>query len=136
MKFRNARSRELGSPLAPLLDVVLLLLIFFVVSTSFVDDQLPLDLPEARTAARGEPDAIVLTVDIGGVVTVGGVTVSAEQLRQQLEAAAAVDAELQIRADRGTEHGAVIEVLDLARQVGLDRVGIGVSRAKILGSLD
>ena len=53
MKFRRQRSAELGVNLTPLIDVVFLLLIFFMVSTTFTrETQLTIDLPEAEGTAR------------------------------------------------------------------------------------
>ncbi|MEQ9464944.1 MAG: biopolymer transporter ExbD, partial [Haliea sp.] len=57
MKFRRQRPGEVGVNLTPLIDVVFLLLIFFMVSTTFTrETQLTLDLPEASGAARDTPE--------------------------------------------------------------------------------
>jgi biopolymer transport protein ExbD len=115
--------------LTPLIDVVFLLLIFFMVSTSFSElTQLTVNLPEADGARATDEIGLVVVIDSAGNVTVGGDPVpnEAEGLYRALEAAANgnVDVPLTLSADAMTPHQYVVMVLDVASLLGLQRVTI------------
>jgi biopolymer transport protein ExbD len=115
--------------LTPLIDVVFLLLIFFMVSTTFVQDPagLEIDLPRSdnrEVIESGEDVSLRLTAD--GSVYVDDEGVTLEDLRSKLAAAAAKDPDTMIilEADRTVDHGRVVEILDIARDLGLTRFAI------------
>jgi biopolymer transport protein ExbD len=115
--------------LTPLIDVVFLLLIFFMVSTTFVQDAagLKIDLPRSdnRDAIDAKQDVSIRVAADGGVfVDDAGVTL--ESLREHLAAAAKKNPETMVvlEADQAVDHGRVVEVLDLARDLGLTRFAI------------
>lgn len=114
--------------LTPLIDVVFLLLIFFMVSTTFVNRSgLDLQLPESQSRTE-EPPADPIRIGIGadGGYSVNGESVSAERLQSVL-AEAAVDREaprVVVAADRDARHGAVTRAMDAASQAGLSRFAI------------
>ncbi len=120
---RRRRSGALASAveLTPLIDVVLLLLIFFTVSTTFLRQRaLAVALPEAPTASPAAVRlALVVEVDASGETLVDG--------RRLANAGALVDAlaaeheagrPLLLAADRDARHHAVVRVLDAARRAG------------------
>ncbi len=133
MNFRPPRQREVELNLTPLIDVVFLLLIFFMVSTTFVkESEIDLTLPEASADLREEPiDKIEVAVDRDGTVFVDGqalVSSRVETIRQALNRALsgaqgeAGDPVVIISADAEASHQAVVDVMDAARQAGLLRV--------------
>lgn len=129
MNFRHARRPDVSINLTPLIDVVFLLLIFFMVSTSFSElTQLTVNLPEADGARAADEIGLVVVIDSAGNVTVGGDPVpnEAEGLYRALEAAANgnVDVPLTLSADAMTPHQYVVMVLDVASLLGLQRVTI------------
>lgn len=129
MNFRHARRPDVSINLTPLIDVVFLLLIFFMVSTSFSElTQLTVNLPEADGASATDEIGLVVVIDSAGNVTVGGDPVpnEAEGLYRALEAAANgnVDVPLTLSADAMTPHQYVVMVLDVASLLGLQRVTI------------
>jgi len=115
--------------LTPLIDVVFLLLIFFMVSTTFVQDAagLKIDLPrsENREVIEASEDVSV-RVGADGTVFVDEEGVTLESLRARLGEAAKKDPETMVvlEADQSVDHGRVVEVLDLARDLGLTRFAI------------
>ncbi len=118
--------------LAPLLDVVLLLLIFFLVTTSFAAPRMDLELPEAQSGEIASPSLVVVTVEAAGGLGLDGEAVTTAELAERFASAADAAAgvtELVVRADTEARHGQVVEVLDLARSHGLTRVGIEVAAA-------
>ena len=129
MNFRHARRLDVSINLTPLIDVVFLLLIFFMVSTSFSElTQLTVNLPEADGARAPDEIGLVVVIDSAGNVTVGGDPVpnEAEGLYRALEAAANgnFDLPVTLSADAMTPHQYVVMVLDVASLLGLQRVTI------------
>ncbi len=117
-----------GPGLAPLIDVVLLLLIFFMVTTRFAEHSLEIDLPEATTSApMNEPRILAVDVRADGVIQIDGEEVDDETLALRFaEEAATLDA-LALRADEKAPHGRVVRVLDTARQHGIERVELATA---------
>jgi biopolymer transport protein ExbD len=123
MNFRGKLEAEkAGFQLAPMIDVVFLLLCFFVTSQVFTQWEAEIDitLPTARTA-RNEmrlPGEIILNISRTGDVIVNGRTLTPEELATMLLRLAgfAGGQPVIIRADRQTAYEHVIRVLDLCRQ--------------------
>ncbi len=113
--------------ITPLIDVVLLLVIFFMLSSTFVvQPGIKVRLPEAVTAERGEPRDLVLILTREGVLYLNDHKVTVRQLAGELtrEFRARKDAYLIIRADKDVRHGRVVAVMDLAKQAGARRLAI------------
>lgn len=131
MRLRVRRDGDPEINLTPLIDVVFLLLIFFMVTTTFMrESSLELTLPEASPeAAERQPDVLELVISADGDYAVGGRTLANRQpgtLRRALEEAIAEgDRPLVIRADATAPHQAVVTALDVAGRVGIERVAIG-----------
>ena len=126
----EVRSRpDEGFQLTPLIDVVFLLLVFFLVATTFAEEeqQMDLQLPEASTGETGA-DRLPLVISIAedGALYVGGRRVTLEGLRQRLRAAAAEDKkrEVLIRGDTRVHFGSVASAFDACRAAQLRRVSI------------
>ncbi len=130
MKFRRQRRDELAINLTPLIDVVFLLLIFFMVSTSFTKStQLAINLPEAE----GEPaphttTKLELTIDAEGNFRLNGDPISNQPIdvRKALRQAAGErrDLPLTIAADGGAAHRNVVTALDAASALGFQQLTI------------
>lgn len=131
MKFRRQQAAEVGVNLTPLIDVVFLLLIFFMVSTTFTrETQLTLDLPEAN----GEPREVVeqqveVLVDEKGRYRVNGQPLVDNRVRTLQAAIYKVSAgdttlPLVIAADAQAAHQAVVRAMDAAGQMGFVHMNI------------
>ena len=131
MKFRRQRSEEVGVNLTPLIDVVFLLLIFFMVSTTFTrETQLSIDLPEATGVLREAQDKqIEILIDEAGSYRVNGKGLVDDRMRT-LQAAiykvAAGDTTLPmiITADAQSSHQSVVRAMDAAGQMGFVHLSI------------
>ena len=131
MKFPRQRREEVGINLTPLIDVVFLLLIFFMVSTTFTrETQLSIDLPEAKgTAAETTEQQIEILIDEGGRYRVNGQGLVDGRLRT-LQAAiykiSAGDTTLPmiITADAQAAHEDVVRAMDAAGQMGFVHLSI------------
>ena len=136
MKFSATPEEELSINLTPLIDIVFLLLIFFMVSTTFdKESRLELALPKAspsQSDSRG-PASIILAIDVGGGYQLGVETgnresefrgVAPDELKPLLIQAIEQypDGGLLIKADARTTHQSVIFALDAARHAGIKKV--------------
>ena len=120
--------------MTPLIDVVLLLLIFYVVTTVFVDREIELQLPESDASAIPE-ERKKFTIEIGreeGALALNGQLVTLEQLDSTIASEAAADAikSVEIRADKYVIHGRVVRVLGIVKKHGVDAVGISVKQTR------
>jgi biopolymer transport protein ExbD len=125
MRFRVRRSEEPEINLIPLIDVLLMALIFLLVTTSFSKfAQLQLQLPEASSDTKPEDAALRISIDAKGQYFINDkqlLNATPEVLRQAMLEAVNTkkDPIVVIQADRRTPHEAVIRVMDTARRLGL-----------------
>ncbi|HAT49437.1 MAG: biopolymer transporter ExbD [Nitrospirae bacterium] len=129
MGFRRRVDRSLSLDITPLVDVVFLLLIFFMVTTSFSSQQLmDINAPMARTGkvAEGELERTHITVDKKGNYAIDGESVEPSVFRQRLLRVTGGQSErlIAVEADQATPHGAVVFALDEARLTGAKRLAI------------
>lgn len=129
MRFARPAPSSHGTPLAPLLDVVLLLLIFFVVTSSFATPTLELELPEAEGRSSTRASALVIAVDATGEIAIEGRPTTLDALESRLREAKAQARPVELRADRATDHEHVVAVLDRAQSVGVVSLAIAVGEA-------
>ncbi|MFO1435894.1 MAG: biopolymer transporter ExbD [Gammaproteobacteria bacterium] len=126
MNFRRGQDDNVEINVTSLIDVVLLLLIFFMVSTTFLNpEHINLTLPTANKASeqKDEPKPIDITINRDGQYFVNGTALVnnlEETLKQALTDAGGGQDEprVLIHADANTTHQSVITVLDVARQLG------------------
>ena len=117
--------------LTPLIDVVFLLLIFFMVSTTFdKHSRLKVSLPEASSAAvQPQQEALVITIDARGRYFLNQrqlVNNRADTLRLAIQKTLGgkADTPVVLRADANTPHHAVVTAMDVASQLGLSQLSI------------
>ena len=135
MKFKRASREELAINMTPLIDVVFLLLIFFMVTTTFSrETRLLVSLPEAHAeAAEINPAQIEIIVARDGSFSINGrglVNSRIETLVQGLEIESGGDHSLQILliADAEATHQSVVTAMDGIGQSGFTRLNIATQR--------
>lgn len=132
MNFRKLRKDEIEINLIPLIDVVLMLLIFFVVTTTFKNEaQVQITLPQASNEPTDKPpQALEITIDKDGRYYVDKQLLINTQLDTVRRALRKVmtdkpaDQLLIISADGQAPHQSVVTAMDAARQVGLTHLSI------------
>jgi len=133
MNFRRARpAMDLRIEITPLIDVIFQLLIFFLLTTSFITERaLDVELPEADSQAESRKRISIVAVSItrDGQVAHDGVPVTLEALGRVFRRASAEDSErvVVIRGDHAVTHGRVVQVMDLARLHGLTKLAIATA---------
>jgi biopolymer transport protein ExbD len=136
MNLRPHRRHSVDINLTPLIDVVFLLLIFFMVSTTFKDEaRLRIQLPEVQgeDAPAEEPEMIRLVIDRAGRFYVDDQAVTDRRPITLVRALTGALGERKglpvlIQADANTPHQAVMTALDAASQAGLVRIAFSASR--------
>ena len=128
MQFRPSRSDEPELNLVPLIDVLLMTLIFLVVTTSFSKEtQLRIKLPEASAETKVQENTVRVLIDAQGNYYLGDKQLanqSSDTLRGAMlrVAGKTKDPVIIIHADSKAPHGAVVRVMDAARRLGYSRL--------------
>ncbi len=131
--IRGQRKPEVQ--MAPLIDIIFLLLLFYAVTTQFVsDERLKLKLPEAKTAENAgvgredRPPEVKVAVD-GSIWIDDAIVPEIElenRIRQLVERAP--DDGIILKGDQGADYGVVVHVLDVARSVGAKGIQMSAER--------
>jgi biopolymer transport protein ExbD len=131
VNLRSPRVEEPELILVPMIDVVLVLLIFFMITTTFrTEADLQIELPEAsQQAPPAEGDHIEVAVDAGGRYFVNAKPLEGGDIAALKEAVGEVagtrrNLSFVIRADAETPYQAVVTVMDAAGQMGFRRLSI------------
>jgi len=126
MDFIRAKKTSLSLDMAPLIDIVFQLLIFFMLTSSFQHPALKLTLPEATPKDRKEPERIVIQIEPLGGIFVNAERISLEGLRPYLEKKLSQDSAkaVHLAGDEKMPYGIFIQVMDLARQAGARQINI------------
>ncbi|MBI1822124.1 MAG: biopolymer transporter ExbD [Nitrospirae bacterium] len=122
-----------GINIIPLVDISLVLLIIFMVTTSFlIPPILRLNLPKGQTAQAAPLSPIVITVEKDGRLFLNKQSVTEQTLALLFKEDAQKDPDMQvfIQADTRSEYGKIVTLIDLARQNGLTRFGLMMEKEK------
>ena len=128
MRFKHHIELEHGLrqiDIAPLIDVIFQLLIFFMLTSSFiVSSGIRVNLPKAVTSKMVESRNVEVLVSGENVIYIDGKVVNTQELKSVLKGLVANNQPLLIKADRRAQLGRVVEVWDMARNLGLSQVNI------------
>jgi len=130
MRFRSENDENFSFDLTPLVDVVFLLLIFFMVSTVFVDfkRQMDISLPPSKSSVPSkikEPVKVELTVD--KQIFLNGEKVTLEEFESALsKIALSKTSSAVIRADKNLPYGNVIKIMGILQSAKILDIGVAV----------
>ncbi len=114
--------------IAPLIDVVFLLLIFFMLTSSFIfQPGIKINLPKAVTSEVLHEQNVVITVTSGNLIYLNDKAITSKELTRHLKQIAKENKPLLIKADRKASLGRVVEVWDICRASGLSKVNIATN---------
>jgi len=128
LQFSTKPKRRVTINITSLIDVMFLLLIFFMVTSTFLEQPgMKLELPAASSAEAARLEKLVLYIDPGGRIVMGDRAVPMDSLETVMADAAALAEEktLVLKADRTVQHGTVVKVMDIAKRVGLEKLVVG-----------
>ena len=114
--------------ITPLIDIVFLLLIFFMLTSHFhVASGVPIRLPKVtQNAHSGTDQKVIIAIDRNGLTYIQGEKIEPKELGQRLKTLVSQDGVTQIilQADKDVKHGAVVHAMDLAKSAGISSIVI------------
>jgi biopolymer transport protein ExbD len=132
MAFQRKRRDEPKVDMTPMVDVVFLLLIFFMISTTFIETPgLSIKLPEASTqVAEKAPEELKIYLSRKGEIFLGEMTLSTDALRRHLAGYGnkAGNTTFLLLADKEARHGQVVELMDMAKVAGFSKLAIATEQ--------
>lgn len=133
-RFRHFTSDDTSASeinISPLIDVVFILLIFFIVTTVFVDEAgVDVNKPRASTAENLEKNSILIAVTANGQVYQGGRSIGVTGVRSVVAALLEVneDTPVIIQGDTDANHGTIVKVIDAATLAGAKTVSLATAK--------
>ena len=128
MRKRRARDRDTSEVnLTPMLDVVFIMLIFFIVTASFVKEAgIDISRPPAATAERKERGNILIAITANDQIWIDRRQVDPRSLRANIERMHAENPQgsVVIQADKDSKNGLLVQVMDAARLAGVKNVSL------------
>ncbi|MCB9896914.1 MAG: biopolymer transporter ExbD [Planctomycetes bacterium] len=133
-KFRDSAANdevETSIDISPLMDCVFILLIFFIVTTTFVEETgVEVDKPQAASAARLEKTSILIAITDKGAVVYGGRDVGVGGVQAIVKRLIAKeDLPVIIQADASSQSGLLVRVIDEAKLAGATKVSVATRKA-------
>ncbi|WP_027721190.1 ExbD/TolR family protein [Maridesulfovibrio zosterae] len=129
--MRGSRTRKSEINMTPLIDIVFILLIFFIVTTSFVREAgVDVQRPSAQTAETKEKANVILGLTAQGQIFVEGRPLDIRSVRAYMERFLAETPEgaVVIVADKQSMTGATVQVLDQCRLAGVKNISIAAKK--------
>lgn len=121
MIFYKKNTTKTHIDISPLIDVVLSLVIFFILSTTFIQKYgLKLELPKAKTGQTAQESKIIVNLDRNGYIYFDKLKISQDELKGLLKDKLkdSIDKKVIIKADEKVEHGKVVQIMDIIRESG------------------
>lgn len=127
---RRNQEEDAGIDLTPMLDVVFIMLIFFIVTTSFVKESgLDVNRPSASTAKKKERASILVGISQNGEIWIQKRRVDIRSVRANIERLHAESPEgtVVIQADKLSETGILVQVMDQIRLAGVESISVAAA---------
>ena len=116
-----------GINITPLVDVMLVLLVIFMVTTSYIDDRgIKISLPQATTAESKANTTAIFTITANALVYLNDQQLTEAELTAAIASTATSGKPVTIAADRHTPHGKVITLIDKLRRGGITTFALSV----------
>ena len=128
MQFKNSEKKRSRINVTPLIDVLFILLIFFMVSSSFIEQPgMKLELPAIKSKESVRVENLVMTISKDGSlrlgekpVEMGNLSAAIRDMIPNIE-----EKTLVLKADKDAAHGLIVQIMDIAKRSGLQKIVIG-----------
>jgi biopolymer transport protein ExbD len=130
MRRHHQQDEDTGIDLTPMLDVVFIMLIFFIVTSSFIKEAgVEIQRPQAETASPQDKGNILIAVTADGRVWMDKKVVDVRSVRAHVERMRVdqPDGAVVVQADQDARTGLVVQVMDQARLAGVQDVALAAS---------
>lgn len=133
MKLKRDKRRDLVSliDLAPMTDMVFQVLLFFILSSSFiVEPGIKVNLPKSQTSEIQVQQKLMITVDKNQQIFIENKVVPLENLEEKIKLLLPYYSEklVIIRADKSVPHGLVVKIMDIAKLAGAEKLAIATEK--------
>lgn len=131
MKLLDDKPKKAILNITPLIDVLFILIIFFVVSSTFLEQPgIKLELPKAQTGESQRVEKLVLYISTDEKLFLNNTQIEIDDLGDKLQQLMpeSSDKSLIINADKGVPHGLVVQVMDIARGNGVKKLVIATEQ--------
>ncbi len=130
IEFDEHTTRSAGIDLTPMIDVVFLLLIFFLLTSIFSKPSIPLNLPEAETAKYTDEAVLSVVIKKDGEILLNGKMINKSELSDRLTVLYKNNElkNINLISDKGVPFGFVVEVIDIAKKAGATNISIMVEK--------
>lgn len=130
MRFNRHVQFEKGHlDIAPLIDCIFLLLIFFILTSDFVfQPGIKIDLPKAVTSEVIQENTLVITITSDNRFYLNEAPITFMELKSKLKLVASAQKPILIKADRDVELGRVVSIWDFCRDIGVTQVNIATNQ--------
>ena len=131
MKLLEKPPKKIGINLTPLIDVLFILIIFFTVSSTFLEQPgIELKLPEAESSQSHTAQKVIVYVDNDENIFLNDDPVELDNVAEAVEAliSAPTDKSVVLHADEEVSHGIIINIMDLLRKRGIYKIIISTSK--------
>ena len=134
MKFPHPNKKSASFNLTPLIDVVFLLLIFFMLTTTFVnlENRVKVNLPSGDFASAESSENIIVTITENNTIYFNGKLIDPLKLTESVAINIKDEPEkiVVLEADQNVLHGKVIRIMDLIKKGGAERIAIATQPAE------
>jgi len=131
MKLLDKPPKKIALNITPLIDVLFILIIFFTVSSTFLEQPgIELKLPEAASSQSYTTQKVIIYIDENENIFLNNTIVPLDTLIARVERilAAQIDKSVVLRADQRVSHGLVIEIMDSLRKKGIYKIVISTEK--------
>lgn len=132
MRFKRHMELEHGLrqiDIAPLIDMVFLLIIFFMLTSTFIiQSGIKVNLPRAITSEAIEQEGVEISLSAENIIYLNGRVVTLKELKSIISRIGKKDLPFLIKADRRASLGRVVEVWDICRDAGISHINIATTQ--------
>jgi biopolymer transport protein ExbD len=121
--FTRPKRPTLSIDMAPLIDVVFLLLIFFMLTSNFVPPSVPLTLPKASSSAPSEATKLIVSLDQNGQISISDQIIPDADFESALRSALEQNSTTAVhfRGDTSVDYGVFLKLISRARNAGANQ---------------
>ena len=134
MKFKRHATLEHGLgqiDIVPFIDIIFLLLIFFMLTSSFVfQSGIKVKLPKAVTSEVIKEENLIITITSENVMYLNAAITTMKELKSELNKSTNKERPILIKADRRASLGKIIDIWNLCRDLGIEKVNIATNQEK------
>ena len=131
MRFKRRMELEHGLKqidIAPLIDMVFLLLIFFMLTSNFVmQPGIKVNLPKAVTSELIKEESLEILISAENITYLNGRVITIQELKTMVKRIAKKNPPILIKADRRSSLGRVVEIWDICRDLGISQINIATN---------